>query len=211
MWRYWKNYNNRDGVVSKSILFTESPFDQRGQAFLVWDYSAEGKPQDLWVYLPPLHSIDSKVLRVPPRQQGAAFMGSDLTFADMGQRRLDEDIHNTIGRDIFRRVACFIVESIPKEKKGVYGKTVTWVSEDHYTTQKIDYYDQNGVFLKQQTIDWEILQDMGSDTYFWKKTDVVNEQTAHRTMLKISNRNINIGLSDDDFTERTLSAGGLKK
>jgi len=206
MWRYWKNYSNRDGIVSKSILFTEAPPSLHGQAFLVWDYSTKGKPQDLWMYLPSLLNI----LRVPPREQGDAFMGSDLTFADMGQRRLDEDIHNTIGRGIFWGVACFIVESVPKGKEGVYGKTVTWVSEDHYTTQKIDYYDWKGVFLKQQTIDWEILSDKRNDGYFWKKTIVVNIQTDHRTVLEIDNRKINLGLSDDDFTDRALRAGSLR-
>lgn len=205
IWRYWKNKNNREGFASKSIFFTESPVSLRGQAFLVWDYSIEGRPQDLWIYLPHLRNI----LRVPPQEQGAPFMGSDLTFADMGQRRLNEDTHKTIGRDIYRGVACFVVESIPKGKKGVYGKTVTWVSEDHYTVQKIDYYDQKGEFLKQQTIDWEILNDKGKDIYFWKKTGVVNMQNHHRTVLEIRNRTINMGLSDDDFTERALKAGGL--
>lgn len=89
MWRYWKNYSNREGIVSKSIFFTEAPSSLRGQAFLIWDYSIKGKPQDLWMYLPSLLNI----LRIPPREQGDAFMGSDLTFADMGQRRLDEDTH----------------------------------------------------------------------------------------------------------------------
>lgn len=205
MRRYWKNYNNREEVISKSILFTEAPLSLHGQAFLIWDYSTEGKPQDLWIYLPSA----LKVFRVPPRDQGDAFMGSDLTFADMGLRHLKEDTHHTIGREIYQGVACFIVESIPKEKKGVYGKTVTWVSEDHYTVQRIDYYDLKGKFLKQQTIDWEILNDKGSDIYFWKKTNVVNMQNHHRTVLEIRNRTINIGLSDDDFTERALKARGL--
>lgn len=205
IWRYWKNKNTREGFTSKSIFFTELPMALRGQAFLVWDYSVEGRPQDLWIYLPHLRNIR----RVPPQDHGTAFMGSDLTFADMGQRRLNEDTHKTIGRDIYRGVACFVVDSIPKGKKGVYGKTVTWVSEDHYTVQRIDYYDQKGEFLKQQTIDWEILNDKGSDIYFWKKTNVVNMQNHHRTVLEISNRTINIGLSDDDFTERALKAGGL--
>jgi len=207
MWRYWKNYKSRDGLLSKSILFTEAPPDLFGQAFMIWDYSVKGKPQDLWMYLPSLRNI----LRVPQQEQGAAFMGSDLTFADMGQRRLDEETHNTIGRDLYKGVASYIVESIPTEKKGVYGKTITWVSEDHFTVQRIDYYDLKGKFLKQQIIDWEILKDKSNNGYFWKKTTVVNMQSGHRTVLEIGNRTINLDISDDDFTERSLRAGTLRK
>lgn len=65
--------------------------------------------------------------------------------------------------------------------------------------------------MKQQIIDWEILTDKGNDRYLWKKTIVVNMQTGHRTVLEIDHRKINIGLFDDDFTERSLRAGSLKK
>lgn len=80
-----------------------------------------------------------------------------------------------------------------------------------YTVQRVDYYDRKCKFLKQQIIDWEILKDKGNDRYFWKKTQVANMQNLHRTILEISNRETNLGLSDDDFNERALRAGHLQK
>ena len=206
-WRYWKNYKNENGFSGKTVIFTESPADMRGQAILIWDYSKEGKSEDLWIYLPTLRNTR----RVLPQQQDEAFMGSDLTFADMGQRRLDEDTHQTVGKQTYRGVPCFVVESIPKEKENIYSKKVTWVSESDNTIQKIDYYDRKGQLLKRQTIDWQAIPEKEGNIYIWKKTDIVNIQTGHKTIFEVTDLKVNVGFSDEDFTERTLTTGGLKK
>lgn len=206
-WRYWKNYKNENGFSGKTIIFTESPAEMRGQAILIWDYSKEGKSEDLWIYLPTLRNTR----RVLPQQQDEAFMGSDLTFADMGQRRLDEDTHQTTGKQTYRGVSCFVVESIPKEKENVYSKKVTLVSENDYTVQKIDYYDRKGQLLKRQTIDWQSIKEKEDTIYIWKKTDIVNVQTGHKTIFEVNDLKVNVGFSDEDFTERALTTGGPKK
>ena len=206
-WRYWKNYNNQDGFDSKTVLFTESPADSRGVGFLIWDYSEEGKPDDLWLYLPALRITR----RISSRDQNDAFLGSDLTFGDMGQRRLDEDVHRTLGEEAFRGVQCWVVESLPKEKETIYGKKLTWVSQVDYTIQKIDYYDRNQKLLKRQTIDWQTVKDRGNDVFVWKKTDILNVQNGHKTIFEVSDLTLNVGLSDGDFTERVLKTGGLRK
>lgn len=207
-WRYWKNYNNEDGFSGKTVIFTESPPDVKGQTILIWDYSKEGKTQDLWIYLPTLR----QTRRVLPQNQDEAFMGSDLTFADMGQRRLDEDTHRAVKKDVYKGVPSLVVESIPKEKESsIYSKKVTWVSEKDDTIQKIDYYDRNGKLLKRQTIDWQTVQEKEKTIYVWKKTEVVNVQTGHRTAFEVGDLKVNIGLSNDDFTERVLTTGGPKK
>src|SRR3989304_4997902 len=85
--RDWKNYRGKEGFYSKTLFFTDFPPDVKSTGFLIWDYEQEGKTDGLWLYLPSLR----KVSTVSSRDQNDAFMGSDLTFADMGQRRLDED------------------------------------------------------------------------------------------------------------------------
>jgi outer membrane lipoprotein-sorting protein len=205
--RYWKNDNNEKGISSKTVIFTEAPTDMRGQAILIWDYSAVEKGEDIWIYLPTLRNVR----RVLPQQQDEAFMGSDLTFADMGQRRLDEDVHQTLRKENYRGIPCLVVESTSKEKGGLYSKKVTWVSEGDYTIQKIDYYDRHGKLLKRQTIEWNTHKDGEKNVYVWKKTDIVNVQNGHKTLFLVSDLKINMGLSDEDFTERVLQGGSLKK
>lgn len=209
-WRYWRNYNRQNLFNSKTIIFTESPAEARNVGFLIWDYATEGKPDDLWLYLPTLRNTR----RLTSRDQNDAFMGSDLTFGDMGQRRLDEDFHKNTGEGLERGVPSYIVESVPKEEESIYSKKIIWVSKKDYTIQKIDYYNKKGKLLKRQTIDWKIIKGNGNGTkniYVWKNTNIENVRNGHKTIFEVKDLELNIGLEDSDFTERVLKTGKLRK
>lgn len=207
--RYWKAYGGKDGFVSKTLFVTEVPPDQRGVGFLIWDYSKAGQPDDLRLYLPSL----KQVRRMTTREQDDAFMGSDLTFADLGQRELDEDTHTLLRTEKCLAtdgkqqssvtLGCYVIESVPKDKESLYGKKLTWVATGDLTPVKVDYYDRKGELLKTQAIEWQ----HPDNVWAWKKAEVKNVQTAHRTLFEISDLKNNVGLSDDDFTERALKTG----
>ncbi|MFQ5543506.1 MAG: outer membrane lipoprotein-sorting protein [Nitrospiria bacterium] len=197
--RYWKNYQGKSGIDSKMLLITEFPPDSRGISFLIWDYSEKNKTDDLWLYLPALRIVR----RISAKDQNDAFLGSDLTFGDMGQRRLDEDRHRLLREETHRGIPVYVVESIPKEKESIYSKKVSLVSKMDWTILKIDYYDRNQTLLKRQTIDWQTIEKFS----VWKKTHVTNIQNGHQTVFEVSDLDVNIGLVDHDFTERSLKRG----
>ncbi len=196
--RLWKNYAGQDGLDSKTLFWTEFPPDNRGTGFLIWDYATEGKPDDLWLYLPSLRQSR----RMTTRDQDDAFMGSDLTFADMGQRRLDEDEHTLIGEGKFTKTntPCYIVQSVPKEKNSMYSKKVSCISKDNWLTLGIDYYDRKGELLKTQTIEWQ----EKDGVYIYKEMVVKNVQTGHRTEVTFQEVEYNKGIEADLFSERYL-------
>ncbi len=200
--RYWKNYRSQEGFDSKMLLITEFPPDSRGVSFLIWDYSEQNKTDDLWLYLPALRMVR----RISAQDQNDAFLGSDLTFGDMGQRRIDEDEHRLLKEENYLGAPAYVVESVPKEKESIYGKKVSWISKDKWTLLKIDYYDRNQKLLKRQTIEWQTLDNLN----VWKKTEVTNVQNSHRTIFEVSDLKVNAGLQDGDFTERTLKTGVKK-
>ena len=197
--RYWKNYRSEAGIDSKMLLVTELPADSRGVAFLVWDYAKADQPDDLRLYLPAL----DMVRRISGQDLNDAFLGSDLTFADIGQRRLDEDRHTLLREEMYRGVLCYVVESVPQEKSSIYSKKISWISKKDWTRLKIDYYDQGEKLLKRQTIEWQEVDQL----HVWKRTIVTNIQNGHRTVFDVSGLQINIGLKDEDFTEAALRAG----
>ena len=197
--RYWKNYRGKDGFYSKTIFFTDHPPDAKGTGFLIWDYAEEGKIDGLWLYLPSLR----KVSVISTRGQDDSFMGSDLTFADMGQRRLDEDTHEFIGEKPCDGQTCYIIESKPKESDSAYGKRVFWILKDDWRTVKIEYFDQKLEPLKTQAITWQ----KSGNLWVWKQATVKNTQTGHSTLFQISNLKVNNGLRDDLFTDRMLKRG----
>lgn len=197
--RYWKNYRAKEGLDSKMLLVTDFPPDSRGISFLIWDYSQENKTDDLWLYLPALRMVR----RISAQDQNDAFLGSDLTFGDMGQRRLDEDEHKLLREEGYLGAQTYVVESVPKEKTSIYSKKVSWISKNNWTVLKIDYYDRSSKLLKRQTIEWQSLDNFS----VWKKTEVTNVQNGHRTIFEVSDLQVNGGLEDDDFTERSLKSG----
>lgn len=197
--RFWKNYRAEGGLDSKMLLITDFPPDSRGISFLIWDYSQENKTDDLWLYLPALRMVR----RISAQDQNDAFLGSDLTFGDMGQRRLDEDEHKLLREEGYLGTQTYVVESVPREKESIYSKKISWISKDNWTVLKTDYYDRNGKLLKRQTIEWQTLNNFN----VWKKTEVTNIQNGHRTIFEVSDLHVNGGLQDEDFTERSLKTG----
>lgn len=203
--RLHKHYAGKDQFETKSVFYTEFPPDQKGTGFLIWDYAIEGKPDDLWLYLPSLRSVR----RMTTRDQHDSFMGSDLTFADMGARRLDEDVHVLVFEGVCRGVEepCYVVESTPKEKESPYGKKRFFISQKDWVARRIEFFDRNMKPLKLQSIVWQKI----GEVLAWKHSEVINVQSNHQTIFDISDVKNNTGLGDEDFTERMLVRGAQRR
>lgn len=196
--RLWKDYHGQGGYSAKTVFFTLFPPDSKGVGFLIWDTSNPKEKDQLWLYLPSLR----QVRKVSVRDQDDAFMGSDLTFADMGQRLIEEDSHTLVGEEEIDGKAYYVVESVPVTES-IYGKKRLWISKDDFTTRKIEYYDQKQELLKTQDITW--IRDGKLRVY--KELDVRNVQTGHRTIYTITDLEVDVNLRDRDFSERSLKLG----
>lgn len=202
--RFWKDYKGKDNIIDKMLLFTEYPPDAKGAAFMRVTYEPDlKKAADQWIYLPVLR----KIRRVTIRDQGDSFLNSELTYADITPRAVNEDTHKLLGlKDIGGR-QFYIVESIPKESKPLYGKRIQWFEKkpnwDDCAQERIDYYNLKGALLKEQFIKW---QHVGK-AWVWDRVLVRNVQTLRASIFLISNVEINTGITDDFFTERALRMG----
>jgi outer membrane lipoprotein-sorting protein len=196
--RQWKDYGGKEGYTAKTEFFTLFPPDSKGVGFLIWDTADASKKDDLWLYLPSLR----QVRKVSVRDQDDAFMGSDLTFADMGQRLVSEDAHTLVGEETIDGNPCYVVESVPITES-IYGKKRLWIRKDDFTTVRIDYYDRKQDLLKTQKITWN----REGNLRVYKELDVRNVQTGHRTIYTITDLETNVGLDDRDFSERALQRG----
>ncbi len=205
--RLWKDYKGAEGVADKMILFTEYPPDAQGAAFMRWAFTREAdKNADQWIYLPALR----KIRRVSIRDPGDSFLGSDLTYADISGRAWDEDEHKLIRIEPASNNEFYVVESTPKEKNPLYSKRLSWFlktpSWDGCIKARVDYYDKRGDLLKRQNLRW---QKVGS-AWVWDKVVVQNVQTLHSSLFEVTNVEINVGLQDSLFAERTLEKGYSK-
>jgi len=204
--RLWKDYKGRDGVAEKMLLVTTYPPDARGTGFMRWAYTAEtDKSADQWIYLPVL----KKIRRVSIRDPGDSFLGSDLTYYDISAHDIDEFDYRLVGARRKGALQVLIVEARPKDRrKALYSRIVSWyglVRGDWRNCSKfrVDYYDRKGEPLKQQLIKWQRV----NGAWIWDEVAVRNVQTAHSSVFRMREVEVNVGLKDELFTERTLRLG----
>ena len=202
--RFWKDYKGENNIEDKMLLFTEYPPDAQGAAFMRATYVPDlKKAADQWIYLPVLR----KIRRVTNRDQGDSFLNSELTYADVTTRALDEDTHTLLDVKEMGGLQFYVVESVPKESTPLYGKRVQWFEKtpnwEDCSKVRIDYYNLKGALLKEQFIKWQRV----GKAWVWDRVLVRNVQTLHASVFLITDVEINTGITDDFFTERTLRMG----
>jgi outer membrane lipoprotein-sorting protein len=194
--QYLKNF----GQVEKKTMFFISPADVRNTSFMNWSYDEQGRDDDQWIYLPAL----KRVKRISSDSKSDYFMGSDFTYDDLGDRHPTEDTHNLLREEKYNGESCYVVESIPKEENYMYSKTITWIIKDKWIGLKKEFYDEDDDLLKMLTVKkyekikgyWLILH-----------SEMSNSQKDHKTDMLLENVQVDVGVSDDNFTERMMKRG----
>ena len=194
-----KQYMKDFGDVEKSIMFFQTPADIKNTSFMNWTYDSD-KSDDQWIYLPAL----KKVKRISSDSKSDYFMGSDFTYDDLGDRKLDADVHKLLREETIDGHACYVVESTTKDEDYMYSKTITWVRKDNFVGMKKEFYDEDGDLLKILTI-----KKVEKISGFWVIThsEMKNLQNNHKTIIKLSDVEIDTGVSASKFTDRMMMRG----
>ncbi|MCK5846026.1 MAG: outer membrane lipoprotein-sorting protein [Bacteroidales bacterium] len=194
-----QQYSKEFGDVEKSVMFFLSPADVKNTSFMNWSYDSD-KSDDQWIYLPAL----KRVKRISSDSKSDYFMGSDFTYDDLGDRKLDADNHKYIKEEAVDGHACYVVESISKDEEYIYSKTITWIRKDNFVGMKKEFYDEDGDLLKILTI-----KKVEKIEGFWviSHSEMKSIQKNHKTTIQLSNIKINTGVSASKFSERMMTRG----
>ncbi len=195
-----KQFTKDFGDVEKSIMFFTAPADVKNTSFMNWTYDDPDKSDDQWIYLPAL----KKIKRISSDSKSDYFMGSDFTYDDLGDRKLDDDTHTLLRSETIDGVDYYVVQSIPKDEDYMYSKTITWIRKDNFIGLKKEFYDEDGELLKILKI-----KKFEKISGFWVIThsEMENVQKNHRTSMKLDNVKINTGIPSSKFTERMMMRG----
>jgi outer membrane lipoprotein-sorting protein len=196
------NYKKDYGKDSKSVMVFLQPADVKGTGFLSWEYDKEDKDDDRWLYMPALR----KVRRISGASNDDYFMGSDFTYDDMGDRNVDEDKHKLLGEETQDGIACWKVESTPKDPKDMYVKKISWINKDTDMVIKVDYYDKLGLMKRLKLTKIEQINGIWTA----KEMFMDNFREKHQTKLEFSDIVYNKNLSDNLFKVSTIERGRLK-
>ena len=194
-----KQFTKDMGDVEKSIMFFQSPADVKNTSFMSWTYDND-KSDDQWIYLPAL----KKVKRISSDSKSDYFMGSDFTYDDLGDRKLDDDTHELIGSETIDGVEYYVVESTPKDEEYMYSKTKTWIRKDNFIGLKKEFYDEDEDLLKVLKIKkFELI----SGILIITNSEMENVQKNHRTTMVLDNVEINTSIPASKFSERMMMRG----
>ena len=194
-----QQYSKDLGDTEKSIMFFLSPADVKNTSFMNWSYDSD-KADDQWIYLPAL----KKVKRISSDSKSDYFMGSDFTYDDLGDRKIDADIHKLLKSEKINGVDCYVVESVSKDEDYMYTKTKTWIRKDNFVGMKKEFYDEDEDLLKILSI-----KKVEKISGFWVITnsEMKNVQKNHKTSIKLTNIKINTGVPASKFTDRMMMRG----
>jgi len=193
-------YSKDYGKDSKSLFYFDKPADVKGTGFLMWGYDDPEKDDDRWLYLPALKQ--SK--RISGSSKKDSFMGSDMSYDDMGNRSVDEDTHKLMREESVEGNECWVIESIPKDGDSEYSRTVKWFRKDALLSVKEEFYDKKGDLLK--TLHQSNISKKG-ECWVAHTMVVENVQDRHKTVLELFNVAFDTGLKDDLFRVATLERG----
>lgn len=197
--RIIKQFTKDMGNVEKSIMFFQSPADVKNTSFMSWSYDSD-KNDDQWIYLPAL----KKTKRISSDSKSDYFMGSDFTYDDLGDRKLDADTHTLLRSETIDGVDYYVVESVSKDEEYMYTKAITWIRKDNFIGLKKEFYDEDEDLLKILYIK-EFKEISG--ILVITNSEMKNVQKDHSTTMELKNIEINTGISDSKFTERMMMRG----
>jgi outer membrane lipoprotein-sorting protein len=187
------------GDAEKSIMFFLSPADVKNTSFMNWSYD-DDKADDQWIYLPAL----KKVKRISSDSKSDYFMGSDFTYDDLGDRKLNADNHKLLREETINGKLCYVVESKSKDEDYMYSKTTTWIDKSNFIGVKKEFYDEDGDLLKILSIK-NVEQIAGFDII--TNSEMKNVQKNHSTTMVLNSVKIDTGISPNKFTERMMMRG----
>ena len=209
--RDMKTYSKDIGDDEKKLIFFLSPSDVKNTAFLTYDYKADEKDDDQWLYLPALN----KTKRIPASDKDSSFMGSDFSYFDMTEPVLSDFTFKILKESIVKRKSgnqkVWQVQITPKNDEVMdetgYLKSVAYVRQDNYMVTRAKYYLKKAKRIKYMDVKKVEKIDGIDVATITTMTMKKGKRTLHKTILIQSDVKMNQDLKEDMFSIRTIEKG----
>ncbi len=174
------------------------PEDIAGTGLLSIDKSDD--TTDQWLYLPAL----DRVRRISSDRKGARFVGSDLYFEDMQDRKPGRDRHRLLGKQSENGVLCDVIESVPLQARdSAYRKRISWIDPATLLAQRVDYFEKHADPPSKR---W-LLRSKKRTQGYWTITDsrMIDLDSGHETRMVVDEVLYDQKLPAKLFTSQTLA------
>lgn len=189
--------DRNNGETANLMRFLE-PDDIAGTGLLSVQ-KAEGASEQ-WLFLPAL----DRVRRIGSDRKGGRFVGSDLYFEDIEERRPAMDSHRLVGRETVNGVSCEMLESVPLETgSSVYRRRISWIDPQTMLAQRVDYFERDDATPSKR---W-VLDTKRKVQSYWTTTEsrMTDLGSGHETRMVIQRALYDRKLPERLFTTRALA------
>ena len=191
-----------EGSNQKYFIYFHEPGDVRGLVFMVWKYP--GEEDDRWLFVP---AVDL-VRRIAADDKRSSFVGSDFTYEDVSGRDLSADSHTLLREEKLGEHDCYVVQSTPRTA-AEYTRRISWIEKKTFLPVREEYFDAQEQLFRVFTADQiEIITaGEGGNKTDWPtvtKRTMQNVKTGHRTEVVFYPVAYDLGLQDEDFSERRM-------
>jgi hypothetical protein len=200
------SFSKDAGKDSMRLLFFMHPADVKNTGFLTYDYDDPERDDDQWLYLPALY----KTKRIATNRKSGSFMGSDLTYADMTSRVLDDYEFSIIKEDEIKGQKVWMILAAPNKEaidETGYTKSILFVGQDNFVVLRAIHWLKKGKKLKYYDVKKLELIDnvwVAIETHITIKK---GQKKLHKTILFLYDTKFNQKLDKNLFTIRQLEKG----
>jgi hypothetical protein len=194
---------DKSGGETANLIRFLDPEDIAGTGLLSID-KADGST-DQWLYLPAL----DRVRRISSDRKGGRFVGSDLYFEDLQERKPTKDRHRLLGKQTENGILCEVLESVPlDEDDSVYRKRISWVDPATAIVQRVDYFEKDPNTPSKR---W-LLRNKKRNQGYWTLTDsrMIDLGSGHETRMVVDAALYDQKLPAKLFTSQALADESLE-
>ena len=197
----WKSFRDdedkpRAGVLSKTLVRYEHPFDLRFSGYLVINNA--DRPNDQFVYL----AATRKIRRVNLRKE--AVFGTDFTFEDIVPAEIEDSDYKRLSDALIEDRSVYVVEVTPKpHSDSEYSRFVVYVDKGSCVPVRTRYWDTKQVEVKELTVPFDAVKEF-QGIHWPMQLTMRNLKLESFTTLSVERLDPNPALPDRDFEVRRL-------
>ena len=188
------------------LLFFLHPADVKNTGFLTYDYDQPEREDDQWLYLPALY----KTKRIATNRKSSSFTGSDLIYADMTSRVINDYEFKIIKKNKIKGEKVWMVPASPNKKamdETGYTKSILFIKQDNFVVLRAIHWLNKGKKPKYYDVKKiELIYNIriATETHI---TIRKGEKKLHKTILHLYDTKFNQKLDKNLFTIRQLENG----
>ena len=195
-------YRQKTGAGVASILSYVGPADVKGTATLTVEQKGGDDLQ--WLYLPAL----KKIRRIAAADKGKSWAGTDWSYEDLQEKKLDDYQYSDLGTEVLDGHACHRYHMTPKTPgQSAYGRIEYWVRKDILELVQGRYYDKRDRLFKELRIKGlrKVLDAKGlREIWTPHHMEMINVMEKHASLFLVDREIYNAGLPENLFTPRAL-------